>query len=116
MDKQKSFSQFILDAVLAIKQEIDDHPLKRRSVPGLISKTNIGRNIIHEAFREVVGNTIIGYQLQRRMEEAGKLLDERHMNIQQIAIKCGYPEQGNFSMDFKKIHKMTPKKWLRRNN
>lgn len=113
MHKEKNISKLVLEAVLYIKQEIDAKPLQRKSIPKLTGQFNIGRNILNESYREITGKTIIRYQLEKRMEAACEMLKDNEMNIQQVALKCKYKDQGNFSTDFKKVYNKTPSEWLK---
>jgi AraC-like DNA-binding protein len=115
MRKERHIPQFVVDAVYTIKQYIEEHPLERIPVPVLISKVSIGKNLLHEAFRQVEGKTIIRFQLEKRMEKAFNLLEEGRMNVSQIAYKCGYRAQANFSSDFKKVFHMAPREKVAQN-
>jgi len=109
MKKERPIPQFVADAVNTIKQYIEQHPLERIPIPDLISKVAIGKNLLHEAFRQVEGKTIIRYQLEKRMEKACSIIEEGRLNMSQIAYKCGYREQANFTSDFKKVFHVPPK-------
>ena len=115
MNQQKSFSKIVLDAVAAIKQKIDSNPLQRKNISELTSKIYIGKNILHEAFKAVEGKTIARYQLEKRMEKACEMLETCTYTIQQIAAKCGYTDQANFTNDFKRVFHISPKEWIKRN-
>ncbi|MEP7374703.1 MAG: AraC family transcriptional regulator [Chitinophagaceae bacterium] len=113
MQKAKSTSKLVLETVFALKKEIDSHPLQRKSIPQLLTDLHIGRNILERNFKDITGRTIIRYQLEKRMEAACTLLKEGDMNIQQCAIRCGYRDQANFTVDFKNIYEQSPSEWLR---
>ncbi|WP_164974218.1 helix-turn-helix domain-containing protein [Filimonas effusa] len=110
----KYYSTAVVDAVFVLKHYIDEHPLSRKTVPDLLLQTTIGQNMIRNAFREIVGCTIIHYQLQKRFETAAALLSEERHTIQQVAVICGYRNRlPNFSIDFKKIHGAAPREWCK---
>jgi AraC-like DNA-binding protein len=109
MQKVRPVSQIAAYAVEDIKKYIEQHPLERIPIPDLLAKVAIGKNLLHEAFRQIEGKTIIRFQLEKRMEKACSLLEEGRFSVSQIAYKCGYREQANFTNDFKKIYQITPK-------
>lgn len=105
------FPQLAIDAVNTIKDYIEKHPLDRITIPSLTDKATIGKNLLHQAFRHMEGKTIIRFQLEVRMREACKMLEEGRMTVFQIAYKCGYRDQANFSKDFKKVYNVAPKQF-----
>lgn len=112
MQNKRPVPQLAIDAVNTIKDYIEKHPLERITIPDLTDKTVVGKNLLHKAFRQIEGKTIIRFQLEIRMQEACKMLEEGRMTIFQIAYKCGYRGQANFSTDFKRLYKVTPKEYL----
>jgi AraC-like DNA-binding protein len=48
-----------------------------------------------------------------RLALSMKLLIETELSIQAIAEECGYPEQSNFSVAFKKKYGIGPGAWRR---
>jgi AraC-like DNA-binding protein len=109
------FSKPIFDAVNEIIKAIDNNPLTRKNITSLVPGIYSNRNKIHPAFRKATGKSIKEYRLTKRMETAAKVLTEDNLSKLEIAFKCGYKGKrgaSNFSRDFKKVFKMTPKEWL----
>lgn len=115
MNKKLMPSGFVLDAVITIKQAIDQNPLKRESPHELAPSVHIGRNQLQNTFKEIAGMTLRSYRLQKRMEAARELLSTGDFNVKQVALQCGYKNQNNFTADFKLVFKMTPADWVRNN-
>lgn len=110
----KYYSPLVMDAVFALKQYIDEYPLSRKGIPDLLLQTTIGQNTLRSAFRDVVGCTIVHYQLRKRFEQAAAYLAEGRHSIQQVAVLCGYRNrQANFSAEFKKVYGVSPREWCR---
>jgi len=109
MKKESTVQKIAADAVDDIKKYIEEHPLERTLIPNLAAKVSIGKNLLHEAFKQIEGKTIIRFQLEKRMEKACSMLEEGRLSVSQIAYKCGYREQANFTSDFKKVYHVTPK-------
>ena len=49
--------------------------------------------------------------IERRMEEARKLLLESQLTVREIALKIGYSDPGYFMRQFKKHHHVSAKSW-----
>ena len=105
-------TNFIYDAVMAIKQSIDENPLQRDAVQELEPTIHIGRNQLQHTFKEITGMTIRSYRLQKRMKAAKDMIATGEYSIKQIAMECGYRNQNNFTADFKLVFKVAPSEWL----
>lgn len=105
-------TNFIHDAVMAIKQSIDKNPLQRNAVKKLEPTIHIGRNQLQNTFKEITGTTIRSYRLQKRMKAAKDMMATGENSIKQIALECGYRNQNNFTADFKLVFKMAPREWM----
>jgi AraC-like DNA-binding protein len=110
----KHYSRLVMEAVFVVKKRIDENPLSRAGIPELLDETAVGQNLLRNAFKDLVGSTIVHYQLVKRLEQAAQLLVEDRYTIQQVAFICGYRnKQANFSADFKKIYGIAPREWCR---
>lgn len=116
-DSPKCYSKLVVNAVWMLKQQIDACPLKRNKIPDLLNETAVGTNMIRAAFREIVGVTIVQYQMRKRLERAAAYLSEGEYSVQQVAVICGYRNKlANFSNDFRKIHGVAPREWARKHD
>jgi AraC-like DNA-binding protein len=105
-------TNFIYDAVMAIKKSIDENPLQRDAIQELEPTIHIGRNQLQHTFKEITGMTIRSYRLQKRMKAAKDMMAIGENSIKQIAFECGYRNQNNFTADFKLVFKMAPSEWM----
>ena len=105
-------TNFIYDAVMAIKKTIDENPLQRNAVHELDPTIHIGRNQLQNTFKEISGMTIRSYRVQKRMNAALDMMAAGEMSIKQVALACGYRNQNNFTTDFKLVFNMTPAEWM----
>lgn len=108
------YSNTALQAVDEMIQFIDNNPLNRNSICKLFPHYYSNRNIIYAAFEGETGKSIKEYRTLKLMEAAASMIAEEELTVQQIAYKCGYrgPKAGsNFTRAFKKIFKITPKRW-----
>ena len=74
----------------------------------------IGLNIkkLKEGFKQIYGDTVYGYLLDHKMNEARSMLKSRQYNINEISLKLGYSTSSHFIVAFKKKFGTTPKKYL----
>ena len=76
--------------------------------------TEIGLNIkkLKEGFKQIYGDTVYGYLLDHKMNEARSMLNAKQHNINEISLKLGYSTSSHFIAAFKKKFGTTPKKYL----
>ena len=76
--------------------------------------TTIGLNIkkLKEGFKQIYGETVYGYLLDHKMNEARSMLNSKQYNINEISLKLGYSTSSHFIAAFKKKFGTTPKKYL----
>ena len=63
---------------------------------------------IRQTFKQQEGENLGEYLIRRRMERAGKLLQNTSLMIQEVAMECGYSDQRYFASSFKKFYRCTP--------
>jgi len=63
-------------------------------------------------FKEIYGNTIYGYLLDHKLDNARILLDSRQYQVAEVAYNVGYTNPSHFIAAFKKKYGVTPKKYL----
>lgn len=62
-------------------------------------------------FKQSTGLTPHQYVLQRRIEEAKRLLRDTRLDLAEIAQRLGFRDQSHFTERFRKITGATPKRW-----
>ncbi len=83
--------------------------------PGLVELSErIGLNIkkLKEGFKQIYGDTVYGYLLDYKMNEARRMLSSRNFNVNEVGLKIGYSTSSHFIAAFKKKYGTTPKKYL----
>lgn len=63
-------------------------------------------------FREVFGTTVFGYLYRHRMETARQMLNDRRMNVREVAQAVGYTNQSRFAAAFRKQFGINPKAYV----
>ena len=82
------------------------------SLVELSNRVEIGLNKLKEGFKELYGDTVYGYLLTHKMEEARRMLDSGKYNVNEVGLKVGYSTASHFIAAFKKKFGITPKKYL----
>jgi AraC-like DNA-binding protein len=102
-----------LSVLNTVKDYIDQHPLERKRIEHLTDMAGINRKLLQRYFKQYYGYTISEYQLQKRLESAAEMLEEGRLSKKQIACRCGYNNQNNFSKAFRKQYNISPSNWQR---
>lgn len=68
---------------------------------------------VRQIFKQHTGESFGEYLIRKRMEKAGKMLQESGLKIQVIAQECGYENQRYFASSFKKFYGCTPTEFKR---
>jgi len=82
------------------------------TLQGLASEIGLNIKKLKEGFKQIYGDTVFGYLLDFKMNEARSMLDTKQYNINEISIKLGYSTSSHFISAFKKKFGTTPKKYL----
>lgn len=59
-------------------------------------------------FRTLFGTSVFAYLRRARMEQARRLLMERHLNVSEIALRVGYQNPSKFAAAFRREFGMSP--------
>ncbi|MCD8489485.1 MAG: AraC family transcriptional regulator [Desertifilum sp.] len=57
---------------------------------------------LKRGFRQVFGKTVFGYLHEYRLEYARQLLEERRLNVSEVAQKIGFVNRSYFAAAFRK--------------
>ena len=82
------------------------------TLQGLASEIGLNVKKLKEGFKQIYGETVFGYLLDFKMNEARSMLNTKKYNINEISIKLGYSTSSHFIAAFKKKFGTTPKKYL----
>jgi two-component system response regulator YesN len=70
-------------------------------------------NYVRQIFKQITGESFMGYLIRRRMETAKLYLQNPSYMIGEIALKTGYNNQRYFASCFKKYYGCTPTEYRR---
>ncbi len=89
-------------------QRLDNSP----SLIELARQVGLNDCTLKRGFRQVFGTTAFGYLHDCRLEQARQLLEERRLNISEIAQAIGFANRSYFAAAFRKKFGITPRKYL----
>jgi len=82
------------------------------SLQELSEKIGLSLNKLKEGFKQLYGDTVFGYLLDHKMEEARRMLASTNHNVNEVGLRIGYSTSSHFIAAFKKKYGTTPKKYL----
>lgn len=84
------------------------------SLKELAQEIGLNQCTLKRGFRQLFDTTVFGYLYQQRMEYARQLLQQRELNVSQVAKKVGYASQSRFATAFRKKFGVNPKAFMGR--
>jgi len=98
----------IRDAILSVKEAIDNGNILNKNITDLANDAGIGRNLLQKGFKLLFHSTIKEYRIKLCLEKAKKMLEEGRLTRKQIAYRSGYKTPCNFGTAFKKAFGISP--------
>lgn len=89
-------------------QRLDNPP----SLIKLARQVGLNDCTLKRGFRQVFGTTAFGYLHNYRLEQARQLLEERRLNISEIAQVIGFANRSYFAAAFRKKFGVNPREYL----
>lgn len=108
---KKPISPFALEKAGELKALLLSDLRHHYSLKALARKLGTNAKTLQEGFKQRYGITIFAFGQDLRLEHGKKLLSEGNLSLQEIAEACGYPEQTNFGVAFKKKFGVGPGVW-----
>ena len=117
-DKQQELSahdkDFLSRTINIIAEQIETNSV---NVDALASQMAMSTTQFRYHLKAITGETPQGYITNIRMQKARHLLDSNspQTTILDVALSCGYDDQGAFTRAFKRFYGITPSEYLNRN-
>ncbi|HWA33229.1 MAG TPA: AraC family transcriptional regulator [Cyclobacteriaceae bacterium] len=103
------------DTVRKIKNA-KEHLLKHVETPPTLKDlariAGLNEYQLKAGFKEIYGNTVFGYLLDHKLDNARVLLDTKKYQVAEVAYQIGYTNPSHFISAFRKKFGVTPKKYL----
>lgn len=99
----------ISDTVSQIAAMIEEHPEDSYSRKDIASRFFLNPDYLAKCFKREIGKSLPDYLLQKRIEKAIFLLQDTEMQVQTVALQCGYQNFSYFAKCFKEQTGLSPK-------
>lgn len=109
MDARRGDAGVSESVIVQAKTYIDCHYPEKIALPDLAVQLGITPNYLSTLMKKQLGMTFSEYMLNVRMEQAGKLLSDSRLRINEIAGKVGYDNLFYFSKLFKRVYGVPPR-------
>lgn len=96
-----------------ITEYIETHLTDDLGLAELSEIAGLNSHHFAHAFKETVGVPPHRFIVERRIEKARSLLEDRQQSIADIAIACGFANQSHFTHHFRRVFGTTPAKYRR---
>lgn len=110
-DKVNIKNQDIKEIVKLTKKEISRHAANEINFEQLAMNFGYSYDRFRHIFKQESKTSLKNYQLECRLTLAKKLLVEREITIQQVALRCGFNSLVRFTTFFTERMKMTPSEY-----
>ncbi|HEY5560451.1 MAG TPA: AraC family transcriptional regulator [Clostridiaceae bacterium] len=111
-EAESNVSKYVRQAIQYIKNNLD----RDLKVATIANKINIHPNYLHRIFKKQIGQTIIDYIENLRVEKAEMLLSYTDIMIIDMAMELGFGSRQYFSYVFKKCRGVSPAEYRKHNN
>lgn len=95
----------------AVKQILDDGIYGRINLNDVLQEVCFSKTYITQLFRRCMGQSIMEYYLEQKINEAKRLISERNLSFTEIADRLQFNSIHHFSSSFKKHSGMTPSEY-----
>lgn len=96
-----------VDITSTVLNYIDTNYMNSPRISEIANSVNLNRKYLARIFKKRTGKTMQGYIIERKMEEAEKLLKQGY-NVNEVASLVGYSDQSTFSRAFKDYFGSSP--------
>lgn len=102
------------ESIMYAKELLDKNFPQPYKLVDLAQEVGTNAYYLKKGFKDIFGQTILGYVTACRMEHARELLEIGWGNVNEVAFLLGYNDATNFTAAFKKYHGLTPSQLFRK--
>lgn len=109
LTEQAEREQIVAHAIRVMRTRLDGS-LRFQDI---CRETGVGATTLKQCFMLCIGTSVMAYYKRLRLEESKRLLRKGELNITQVADTLGYSSVQAFSRQFKRVHKVSPREYLK---
>ncbi|MBQ8233339.1 MAG: helix-turn-helix transcriptional regulator [Lachnospiraceae bacterium] len=116
-EEKPYFYKTQVEKIRAIQQFLAEHMDENYTQEELSARFDIPLTPMKKCFKSMFGNTIGGWLLQYRMNQAAvQLRTKRNLSVAEIAGNVGYDSPSKFALAFRKVMGMSPTEYRNRSH
>lgn len=100
-----------IKAIYAIKLQLQAHLNEPPNIAALARDVGMSEPKLRKLFKQTFGKGVFEYYQSTRMQEAARLLKEKHLTVSEVGYQLGFTNLGHFSRVFEQHIGMKPKKY-----
>ncbi|MBD2103946.1 helix-turn-helix domain-containing protein [Leptolyngbya sp. FACHB-261] len=104
------------DKLSQVIEYIDEYLAQNVGLSELAQVADMSQYHFARLFKRSVGITPHQYLIRQRVERAKQLLRRRDLSIADVALQCGFANQGHLGYHFKRLLNTTPKVFIKSSN
>jgi AraC-like DNA-binding protein len=100
-----------IKAIYAVKLSLQSHLDEAPDIASLAKKAAMSQPKMRKLFKQTFGKGVFEYYQSMRMQEAARLLKEKHLTVSEVGYQLGFSNLSHFSRVFEQYIGMKPKKY-----
>ena len=100
-----------LKAVYALKLQLQSHLGEAPDIASLARDAGMSQPKLRKLFKQTFGKGIFDYYQSMRMQQAARLLQEKHLTVSEVGYQLGFTNLSHFARVFEQHIGLKPKKY-----